>query len=274
MTWPSTPPAPAGRRPSKRGTSRPASHRPRWSPGSNRPPPRARTATGTRWPTAPAWHCCWWPCWWDGRSPCAPGAPNSEGGVSDCGGVHTHNPTRLNPPGRRRSRVAWAPLRAIQITELTGPDGALQLVELAEPEPSHPFSPGSGVIVDVHAAGVSFPELLQTRGQYQIKPALPWVPGSEVAGVVRQAPSGSRVQPGDRVAAFCMLGGWASVAVAPEVLTFALPDQLDFAQGAGLILNYHTAYFALATRGRVSPGETVLVHGAAGGVGTAAIQVA
>jgi len=100
------------------------------------------------------------------------------------------------------------------------------------------------------------------------------VPGSEVAGVVRSAPEGAAVKAGDRVAAFCMLGGFAEVAVAPDFLTFALPDSLDFAQGAGLILNYHTAYFALVLRGRLEEGETVLVHGAAGGVGTASIQVA
>src|SRR6187200_792093 len=165
-------------------------------------------------------------------------------------------------------------MRAIQITDLTGPDSALQLVDLEEPEASHPMTPGEGVVVDVHAAGVSFPEVLQTRGEYQIKPPLPFVPGSEVAGVVRSAPEGAAVKAGDRVAAFCMLGGFAEVAVAPDYLTFALPDALDFAQGAGLILNYHTAYFALVLRGRLEEGETVLVHGAAGGVGTASIQVA
>jgi NADPH2:quinone reductase len=79
---------------------------------------------------------------------------------------------------------------------------------------------------------------------------------------------------GDRVAAFCALGGFAETAVAPPFLTFALPGALDFAQGAGLILNYHTAYFSLVLRGRLREGETVLVHGAAGGVGTAALQVA
>src|SRR3954465_7562672 len=165
-------------------------------------------------------------------------------------------------------------MRAIQIVDLSGPDGALKLVDLPEPEPSHMLTPGEGVLVDVHAAGVSFPELLQTRGEYQIKPDLPFVPGSEVGGVVRSAPAGAAVKAGDRVAAFCMLGGFAEVAVAPPFLTFALPEGLDFAQGAALILNYHTAYFALVTRGRLQPGETVLVHGAAGGVGTAAIQVA
>src|SRR3954447_1783543 len=165
-------------------------------------------------------------------------------------------------------------MRALQITELTGPDTALQVVEIDEPEASHFLTPGRGVVVDVHAAGVSFPEVLQTRGEYQVKPPLPFVPGSEVGGVVRSAPEGSGLAPGDRVAAFCMLGGFAEVAVAPEFLTFKLPDALDFAQGASLILNYHTAYFALKLRGRLAEGETVLVHGAAGGVGTAALQVA
>jgi NADPH2:quinone reductase len=129
------------------------------------------------------------------------------------------------------------------------------------------------VLVDVHAAGVSFPEVLQTRGLYQMKPPLPFVPGSEVAGIVRSAPPHAAVKAGDRVAAFCALGGFAEVAVAPEFFTFPLGG-LDYAQGAGLILNYHTAYFALKLRGRLRDGETVLVHGAAGGVGTAALQVA
>jgi NADPH2:quinone reductase len=165
-------------------------------------------------------------------------------------------------------------MRAMQITELSGPDSALQLVGVAEPDASHPMTPGEGVVVDVRAAGVAFPEVLQTRGEYQVKPPLPFVPGGEVAGVVRSASAGAGFEPGDRVAAFCMLGGFAEVAVAPTWLTFALPDALDFAQGAGLILNYHTAYFSLKLRGRLREGETVLVHGAAGGVGTASLQIA
>ena len=91
---------------------------------------------------------------------------------------------------------------------------------------------------------------------------------------MRSAPDGSGLSAGDRVAAFPMLGGFAEVAVAPEFLTFPLPDELDFRQGAALILNYHTAWFSLVIRGRLKAGETVLVHGAAGGVGTASIQVA
>jgi NADPH:quinone reductase len=165
-------------------------------------------------------------------------------------------------------------MRAIQITNLNGPDEALALVDIPEPEPSHMMTPGSGVLVDVHAAGVSFPELLQTRGEYQFKPDLPFVPGSEVGGVVRSAPEGAAVEEGDRVAAFCMLGAFAEVAVAPEYFVFPLAEALDFAQGASLVLNYHTAYFSLKLRGRLTEGETVLVHGAAGGVGTASIQVA
>jgi NADPH2:quinone reductase len=167
-------------------------------------------------------------------------------------------------------------MKAIQIIDLSGPDGALALVDAPAPAepPSHLLTPGAGVLIDVHAAGVSFPEVLQTRGQYQHKPPLPFIPGSEVAGIVRSASPQAGVSVGERVAAFCMLGAFAEAVVAPPFLTFPLPEALDFAQGAGLILNYHTAYFALALRGRLRQGETVLVHGAAGGVGTAALQVA
>jgi NADPH2:quinone reductase len=165
-------------------------------------------------------------------------------------------------------------MRAIQIVEESGPDSALALVDVPAPEPSHMLTPGEGVLVEVHAAGVSFPELLQTRGQYQMKPPLPFIPGSEVAGIVLSAPDGASVAAGDRVAAFCALGGFAETAVAPAYFTFALPEAMDFAQGAGLVLNYHTAYFSLVMRGRLQAGESVLVHGAGGGVGTASLQVA
>src|SRR4051795_1757979 len=157
-------------------------------------------------------------------------------------------------------------MRAIQITNLNGPDEALDLVDIPEPEASHMLTPGSGALVDVHSAGVSFPEVLQTRGEYQFKPELPFVPGSEVGGTRRDT--------GERVAAFCFLGAFAEVAVAPEYMVFPIPDDWSYAQGAALVLNYHTAYFSLKTRGRLQEGETVLVHGAAGGVGTASLQVA
>src|SRR4051812_28842268 len=164
-------------------------------------------------------------------------------------------------------------MRALQITELEGPD-ALTVADLPDPEPSHMLTPGEGVVVDVEAAAVSFPDVLQSRGLYQFKPPLPFIPGAEVAGVVREASDGSGFSPGDRVAAMTMLGGMAERAVAPTYMTFAIPDDMDFAEGAALVLNYHTAYFSLKLRGRLAEGERVLVHGAAGGVGTASIQVA
>ncbi|HEX3899360.1 MAG TPA: NADPH:quinone oxidoreductase family protein [Mycobacteriales bacterium] len=159
-------------------------------------------------------------------------------------------------------------MRAVEIFQLTGPETATRVVDLPDPTSS------DAIVVEVKAAGVSFPEVLQTRGEYQYKPELPFVPGSEVGGIVRSAPADSGFTAGDKVAAFCMSGAFAEVVVAPAAMTFALPDRLDFAQGAALILNYHTAYFALVTRGRLEAGETVLIHGAAGGVGTATIQVA
>jgi NADPH:quinone reductase len=165
-------------------------------------------------------------------------------------------------------------MRALQITELSGPRSALSIADLPEPPADHPLAPGRGVVIDVHAAGVAFPELLQTRGEYQYKPDLPFVPGTDIAGVVRTAPSDSGLSEGARVAACCMTGGFAEVATAPDFLTFPLSDELDFAQGAALVMNYHTAYFSLVLRGRLAEGETVLVHGAAGGVGTATLQVA
>jgi NADPH:quinone reductase len=164
-------------------------------------------------------------------------------------------------------------MQALQIAELGGPD-ALEVVDLPEPGPTHPMTGEEGVVIDVRAAAVSFPDVLQSRGLYQIKPDLPFVPGAEVAGEVVSAPAGSGLSPGDRVAAMTMLGGMARRAVGMPMLTFALDERLDFAQGAALVLNYHTAYFALKLRGRLREGERVLVHGAAGGVGTASLQVA
>jgi len=159
-------------------------------------------------------------------------------------------------------------MRAIQIVSLNGPD-SVEFNEVPTPEPGD-----DQVLIRVRAAGVSFPELLQTRGLYQFKPPLPFVPGSEVAGDIVSAPDGSGFAPGDRVAAMVMLGGFAEYALGSLDGTFALPDTLSYAQGAALPLNYLTSHFALVTRAHLQPGEVVLVHGAAGGVGTAAIQTA
>jgi NADPH2:quinone reductase len=164
-------------------------------------------------------------------------------------------------------------VRAVQISELSGPE-AIAVVDAPEPPPAHMLTPGEGVLIAVKAAGVSFPDVLQTRGLYQLKPDLPFVPGAEVAGTVLSAPAGSGLSEGERVMAFTVLGGMAERAVAPAYLTFPLADSLSVEQGASVILNYHTVYFALKLRGRLQAGESVLVHGAAGGVGTAALQVA
>jgi NADPH2:quinone reductase len=158
------------------------------------------------------------------------------------------------------------PMRAIHISSHDGP-GALEVVDLPEPEPG-------AVLIDVHASGVTFPEVLQSRGRYQISPPLPFVPGSEVAGVVRSAPEGSGFTAGDRVCAFPGLGGFAEVVATDPAQVFHLPDNLSFVQGASVPMNVLTVHFALAHRGRLQAGETVLVHGAGGGIGIAATQFA
>lgn len=159
-------------------------------------------------------------------------------------------------------------MRAIAITSLDGPD-AIELVSMDDPIPTE-----TQVLIDVKAAGVSFPEVLQTRGLYQFKPELPYVPGSELSGTVIHASAGSGFKTGDRVAAFSLLGAFAEKAVADASHVFALPENVDFDAGASLLLNYLTMHFGLIHRGQLRAGETVLVHGAAGGIGTASIQMA
>jgi NADPH:quinone reductase len=159
-------------------------------------------------------------------------------------------------------------MRAVQVVRPEGPSG-VEVVEAAEPTASE-----SQVLVDVHAVGVSFPDLLLSAGQYQLKPEPPFVLGVDFAGVVRQAPGSSGFAAGDRVACVLPYGGGADVVALDPESVFPLPDAMTFEQGAALPMNYLTAQFALATRARLQEGETVLVHGAAGGVGTASIQVA
>lgn len=157
-------------------------------------------------------------------------------------------------------------MRAAVLERLTGPDG-IGMADRPEPE-----SDGRKVLVDVYAAGVSFPDLLLSQGLYQLRPEVPFVMGVEAAGLVVEAPESADVRPGQRVVV-SSFGSWTErVAAAPD-LVFPLPDRLTMAQGAGLLMNYHTAHFGLARRGRLHAGETLLVHGAAGGVGSAAIQV-
>ena len=157
-------------------------------------------------------------------------------------------------------------MKAVVVHELTGPDGVI-VADVPEPDA------GDNVLVEVRAAGISYPDVMMSRGTYQYKAPLPFTLGIEAAGVVRAAPDGCGLRPGDRVACFGP-GACAEQMVAPVATTFPLPAALDFPQGAALIMNYHTAHFALARRAGLRAGETVLVLGAAGGVGTAALQVA
>jgi NADPH2:quinone reductase len=186
---------------------------------------------------------------------------------------------------------------AHQITGFTGPDD-VQWTEVAEPPAD------GGVLIDVVAAGVSFADLLQTTGSYQMKVDLPYTPGMDAAGIIRSAPASARsapasarsapasagpapagaapagaapagtgAAPGQRVAVLLSRGCWQEVISAPAARVLPLPADMSFEAGAAAPLNYLTALFALTRRARAQPGETLLVHGAAGGVGTAAVQL-
>ncbi|MBX7447881.1 NADPH:quinone oxidoreductase family protein [Mycolicibacterium sp. 3033] len=158
-------------------------------------------------------------------------------------------------------------MKALVAQELSGPTG---LVYTDVPDPANPDQ----VVIDVGAAGVCFPDLLLLRGEYQMRLDPPFVPGMEVAGVVRSAPQSSGFTAGQRVSAFTMLGGYAEqVGVAPDAVV-PTPADIDDASAASLLGNYYTMQFALQRRGALHPGETVLVLGSAGGVGTAAVQIA
>ena len=171
-------------------------------------------------------------------------------------------------PGRRgRSPTYDDRMRAAQVTSLDGP-AAVEVVDVPAP------TDASKVVIEVAAAGVCFPDVLLTRGQYQITPELPFVPGSEVAGRVRSAPVGSGFAEGERVAAFPFLGGFAELVAADPAMVFPLPDSVTYEAGAALPMNYLTCHFALRERGGLRAGDDVLVHGAAGGIGTAAVQLA
>ncbi|MFI6868139.1 NADPH:quinone oxidoreductase family protein [Nocardia sp. NPDC050406] len=160
-------------------------------------------------------------------------------------------------------------MRAAVVSKLEGPE-AIEVVEIPEPA----GYPG-GVVIDVHAAGVAFPDVLMTRGLYQMKPQLPYVVGCEIAGVVREAPEGAHVRSGDRVIALTLLGNaMAEVAVSPVDYVFKLPDNVSLEAGAGVLFNDLTVHFCLRKRGRLAEGETVLVHGAAGGIGTSTLRMA
>jgi NADPH2:quinone reductase len=157
-------------------------------------------------------------------------------------------------------------MRALQVITPTGPRD-LEIRDVEEPVPGP-----DDVLVEVHRVGISFPDLLLSRGEYQLKPEPPFTLGVDFAGTVVSGPEG--FTPGQRVVGVLSHGGAAERVVVPAMFCFPLPDALSFDEGAALPMNYLTAHFALVERGGLRAGETVLVHGAAGGVGTATIQVA
>jgi NADPH2:quinone reductase len=147
---------------------------------------------------------------------------------------------------------------------------ALSLGEAAEPRPG-----ADEVLVDVRAASVSYMDYLMTTGLYQMRPALPYVPGTDAAGVV--VACGERVtrfRPGDRVSCESWFGGFAERMVAREAMTVRLPANVDFSVGSTVLNSYLTAWYALVERARLQAGETVLVTGAAGGIGLASVELA
>jgi len=159
-------------------------------------------------------------------------------------------------------------MRAVQVVRLDGP-ASIEVRDVPEPTRTP-----QQVLIDVAAAGVNFPDVLQTKGLYQYRPELPFTLGSEVAGTVREAPDGSPHAPGDRVVAFTSNGAFAEAVAADADHVLPLPGNVSFEAGAGLPMNYLTAHFALVVRGHLEAGQTVLVQGAAGGVGTACVQLA
>lgn len=161
-----------------------------------------------------------------------------------------------------------APMRAVRCHELCGPAG-LRVDEIDAP------SVGAGeVLIEVQAAGVNFPEVLLSWGKYQFRPPPPFIPGGEVGGVVRSVGAGvSEVSPGDRVVASMINGGFAEQVVVPAGAVTRLPGGVSFEVGATVPIAYGTTYHALVDRAALRPGETLLVLGAAGGVGVAAVEL-
>jgi NADPH2:quinone reductase len=168
-----------------------------------------------------------------------------------------------------QDRIVEAEMRAVLCKAFDGIE-ALRLGEAAEPQPA-----ADEVLVDVHAASVSYMDYLMTCGRYQLRPALPYVPGTDAAGVV--VACGERVtrfHPGDRVSCENWFGGFAERMVVKEAMTALLPANVDFTAGSTILNTYLTAWYALIERARLQAGETVLVTGAAGGIGLACVELA
>jgi len=159
-------------------------------------------------------------------------------------------------------------MRAVRCQSLTGPS-SLRVDEVPSPTPGP-----NEVLIDVRAAGVNFPDVLMTYGKYQFKADPPFSPGGEVSGVVSAVGADVKgLSPGDRVCATMMMGGYAEQIVAPDAAVVKLPDAVSFEVGAATLLTYATTLHALVDRAAIQKGETLLVLGAAGGVGTAAVEL-
>jgi NADPH2:quinone reductase len=140
-------------------------------------------------------------------------------------------------------------------------------------QPAPVIHPGQ-IAVDVKAAGCNFFDILLVQGRYQVKPQFPFIPGGEIAGVVDEVGAGvSGFAPGDRVLAAVPVGGYAERIALPASLAHRMPENLSFEEGAALPIVYPTSYAGLVYRAALQPGETLLVHAAAGGVGLAAVQI-
>jgi NADPH2:quinone reductase len=160
-------------------------------------------------------------------------------------------------------------MRAVLCSAFTGPQD-LRLAEIAEPTPA-----ADEILIDVHAASVSFMDQLLVSGLYQMRPPLPFVPGTEAAGVVVTVGENvTTFAPGDRVACSSWIGGYAERMVAKASKSVRLPDGVAFEAAATVLHNYGTAHYALVERARAQAGETVFITGAAGGVGLAAVDLA
>ena len=159
-------------------------------------------------------------------------------------------------------------MKAIRCSQL-GPPDSLTLDDIEPPL----AGPGE-VVIAVKAAGVNFPDVLIIQGKYQIKPALPFTPGYEVAGIVTAVGDGvTHLKAGDHAVAQTALGGFAEQVKVPAQLCFAMPPSIPFVDAAAFPIAYGTSYYALKDRARLQPGETLLVLGASGGVGLAAVQL-
>ena len=159
-------------------------------------------------------------------------------------------------------------MRAVRVHELSGPS-ALRIDDIAAPE-----ARAGQVLIDVRAAGVNFPDVLLSYGKYQLKPTPPFSPGAEAAGVVSAVgPGVTAFKVGDRVAATLPFGAFAEQVAAPEIAVVKLPDTVGFEVGAATLLTYGTTIHALVDRAAIKAGETLLVLGAAGGVGIAAVEL-